>query len=400
MKQGQGETIDAYIKRYRKIVERAESEITEEEQTIKFTEGALAVYYSFATMGNAVNLTEAISNAKKAERGVTRQLTPQQEFIPDNRIYEEMNKEVIQKDEDKLEKMFKEMKIQLLQEVRGNNSYRNTGYRNNREVICYKCEKKGHYAPNCQGEETQEKKCYICGSKNHLVRECNNRGNQRDNTRNNTRSNIRNNNRDNLRNNERHLNYLGIDSSEGSEIPTEGESSSEEDYERRFYSVSTRSQGKYRNAGTNRRDKLDNNEYRRIDKLAEQNNRRLNSESQKELELQNDENDSSDDDMNSQKEPVKSNEMNKRNNAIMKALETKRKKNKCKKCGGIGHFVPDCPTLTEGEREWHEKVRQQNKEKRKERSKKHVEFEGEFDILNSPCGLTIKQAMKYIPTYK
>ena len=149
MKQGQGETIDAYIKRYRKLVERAEREITEEEQTIKFTEGLLPVYYSFATMGNAVNLTEAISNAKKAERGVTRQLTPQQEFIPDNRIYEEMNKEVTQKDEDKLEKMFKEMKIQLLQEVRGNNSYRNTGYRNNREVICYKCEKKGHYALNC-----------------------------------------------------------------------------------------------------------------------------------------------------------------------------------------------------------------------------------------------------------
>src|SRR5437588_8529885 len=129
--------------------------------------------------------------------------------------------------------------FQLLQEVRGNNSYRNTGYRNNREVICYKCGKKGHYAPNCWEEKTQEKKCYTCGSKNHLARESNNRGNQRDNTRNNTRSNVRNNNRDNLRNNERHLNYLGIDSSEGSEIPTEGESSSDEDNERRFYPVST-----------------------------------------------------------------------------------------------------------------------------------------------------------------
>src|SRR5437764_9422790 len=96
-----------------------------------------------------------------------------------------MNKEVTKKDEDKLEKMMKEMKIQLLQEVRENNSYRNTGYRNNREVICYKCEKKGHYAQNCQEEETQKMKCYICGSKNHLARECNNRENQRDNTRNN-----------------------------------------------------------------------------------------------------------------------------------------------------------------------------------------------------------------------
>src|SRR5437764_7346970 len=267
---------------------------------------------------------EAISNAKKAEREVLRQVIPEKEIIPDNRIYEKKKKEVTQKDEDKLEKMFKEMKIQLLQEVRGNNNYRNTGYRNNREVICYKCGKKGHYAPNCWEEETQEKKCYTCESKNHLARECNNRGNQRDNTRNNTRnntrSNERNNNRNNSRNNERHLNYLGIDSSEGSEIPTEGESSSDEDNERRFYPVSTRSQEKYRNARTNRRDKLNNNEYRKIDKLAEQNNRRLNSESQKELKLQDDGNDSSDDEINgeinSQRKPVKNNEMSKRNNAF------------------------------------------------------------------------------------
>ena len=72
MKQGQGETIDAYIKRYRKLVEKAEREITEEEQTIKFTEGLLPVYYSSAVMGNAANLIEAIGNAKKAERGVLR----------------------------------------------------------------------------------------------------------------------------------------------------------------------------------------------------------------------------------------------------------------------------------------------------------------------------------------
>src|SRR5205807_6560603 len=111
-----------------------------------------------ATMGNAANLIEAISNAKKAERGVLRQVIPEQEFTPDNRIYEEMNKEVTKKDEDKLEKMMKEMKIQLLQEVRGNNSYRNTGYKNNREVICYKCGKKGHYAPNCWEEKKHKKR--------------------------------------------------------------------------------------------------------------------------------------------------------------------------------------------------------------------------------------------------
>src|SRR5256886_5312643 len=87
-------------------------------------------------------------------------------------------------------------------------------------------------------------------------------------------------------------------------------------------------------------------------------------------------------------------------NAIKKALEGKRKKNKCKRCGGVGHFVPNCPTLTEGEKKWYGEERQRNKEKRKEKLKKYVGFEEEFDIMSSPCGLTVSQAMKFIPAYR
>src|SRR5437764_837698 len=83
------------------------------------------------------------------------------------------------------------------------------------------------------------------------------------------------------------------------------------------------------------------------------------------------------------------NKGNKRLDGIKKALEAKRKKNKCKRCEGIGHFVPDCPTLTEKERKWHDEKRERNREKRKEKSRKYVEFEEEFDILSSPCGLTV-----------
>src|SRR4051794_25756533 len=91
---------------------------------------------------------------------------------------------------------------------------------------------------------------------------------------------------------------------------------------------------------------------------------------------------------------------NKRIDAIKKALEGKRKKNKCKRCGKVGHFVPNCLTLNEGERKWYGEERQQNKEKRKGKSKRYVEFEEEFDIMNSPCELTVIQAMKFIPAYK
>src|SRR5436305_2573960 len=91
---------------------------------------------------------------------------------------------------------------------------------------------------------------------------------------------------------------------------------------------------------------------------------------------------------------------NKRMNAIKKALEEKRKKNKCKKCEGIGHFVPDCSTLTEEEKKWYGKERQQNKEKRKEKLKKYVGFEEEFDIMSLPCRLTVSQTMKFIPAYR
>src|SRR3954454_1935232 len=142
----------------------------------------------------------------------------------------------------------------------------------------------------------------------------------------------------NTKNNERHLNYIGIHSSEGSRILND-ESSSDEDEEKRAYPISTRSQ-KYENAGTNtRRNKMDNFQQQKMDKLAENDKRRLNSESKKELALL---------DENSEDE-VMANTENKRMDAIRKALEGKRKKNKCKRCKGIEHFVPDCPTLNEKE---------------------------------------------------
>src|SRR5439155_24122183 len=78
----------------------------------------------------------------------------------------------------------------------------------------------------------------------------------------------------------------------------------------------------------------------------------------------------------------------------------KRKKNKCKISKRIVHSVTDCPTLTEGEKKRYGEETQRNKEKKKEKLKKYVRFEEEFDIKISQCGLTVGQAMKFIPAYR
>src|SRR6266480_2883688 len=59
-----------------------------------------------------------------------------------------------------------------------------------------------------------------------------------------------------------------------------------------------------------------------------------------------------------------------------------------------------CSRLSNINRKREDEERKRNREKRKGKSRKYVEFEEEFDILNAPSGLTVGQAMKYIPAYK
>src|SRR6266487_1282140 len=47
---------------------------------------------------------------------------------------------------------------------------------------------------------------------------------------------------------------------------------------------------------------------------------------------------------------------------------------------------------------WRRETMEQRKEK--EKLKKYVGFEEEFDIMSAPCGLTVGQAMKFIPSYR
>src|SRR5947207_400929 len=134
MKQLSGENMDAYTKRYQKMLRNAKRDITEEEKIIKYQRGLLPMYYANATIVASANLVEAIRNAKNSERGILRQMFPEQKQEQSNKIYREMEKKDVKSEEiDELTKMMKEMKIQLMKSFNGGNSYekRDRGYNNN-----------------------------------------------------------------------------------------------------------------------------------------------------------------------------------------------------------------------------------------------------------------------------
>src|SRR5439155_20481836 len=80
MRQLSGENIDAYTRKYQKMIQNAKRVITEEEKVMKYQEGLLPMYYANATVGNSANLTEAIRNARNSKREIIQQLFSDQGY--------------------------------------------------------------------------------------------------------------------------------------------------------------------------------------------------------------------------------------------------------------------------------------------------------------------------------
>src|SRR5436305_6533668 len=118
---------------------------------MKYQEGIVQMYYANTTVGNAANLTEAIRNARNSEREILRQLFSNQDYGQTNKVYQELQKKDVKPEEiDDLTKIIKEMKIRLMKKFEGNNEYERKNQKygsfDKKEVICYRCKEKGHYA--------------------------------------------------------------------------------------------------------------------------------------------------------------------------------------------------------------------------------------------------------------
>ena len=85
-----------------------------------------------------------------------------------------------------------------------------------------------------------------------------------------------------------------------------------------------------------------------------------------------------------------------RSEALQRAQKAREAKFRCRNCENIGHFSANCPTLSMKERERILKTREKNKE----RKKKDFSIDLEKRFKESPCGLTIEEAMKLVPGYK
>jgi predicted aspartyl protease len=268
-----------------------------------------------------------------------------------------------------------------------NNFRNNNGERN---VECYHCGRTGHIRPRCL--ELQEQ------NKNNEQR--NNRQNYENRRNDNNDRNFRD-NRNGQRNNgrnERSLNY--ISTSEEDRNVQEYESSEDEEYDCNRLQV-------YKD------DDSENDEYPIYEfedrketfkrPTRERTNRitRSQSESKREREMltnrnrkiqENDEMETNED---SDTETRNKGKMT-RSEALQKAQRTREKKFTCRNCETIGHFTTNCPTLSTKEREKIMKAREKNKE----RKEKNFSIDLEQRIKNSPCGLTIGEAIKMVPGYK
>ena len=85
-----------------------------------------------------------------------------------------------------------------------------------------------------------------------------------------------------------------------------------------------------------------------------------------------------------------------RSEALQKAYWVRERKFKCRNCEMVGHFTANCPTLSTKEKDRILKTRERNKAYKE----KDFPIDLKKRIKESPCGLTMEEAIKIVLGYK
>ena len=297
IKQQPGESVETYAIRFNTAARRVGNNVAEIGKATTFIQGLLPAIHPFAILGGQnTTMDTAVESAKRAELAAIGQL--QQIMIPQNtnqstlqnvgeNVYRKLQKEKADENSiEELTKQFKDFKIQMLRNTNGNRR------QDTRDIICWKCNEKGHYASSC--ENRYRITCTNCGKTGHTERNCRSKekevrfeGNERNGRRN------------------RDLNYLGV-TCEEEETP-ESEDSSDSEYsedEREIFELGKRKLEGYVE-----------NDYERDEKKFKE---KLTPDQRKKRQAE----------------------------ALRKGQDTRRAKNICNFCGVKGHFGTEC------ERQW------------------------------------------------
>ncbi|HVI21744.1 MAG TPA: retropepsin-like aspartic protease, partial [Bacillus sp. (in: firmicutes)] len=377
VRQSPGESVEEYAKRFNKAAKKLGNDITDIGKAGAFTRGLLPAVKQLAVLGDRSTLTNAMESARRAEMsamGYAKQMIPEESLGTNNtgsNVFREMKKDKTERDIEDSTKQMEKMMMMIQNNGNNNNGYRRKDFS---EVRCYNCGKMGHYKSRCPE---------ITGQRNWNNNEQDNRRNDRnyegrnENNRNYERRNE--NNRNYEGRNERSLNFLNTSEENGNR--QRYESSEEEDnYEDEYevYSVATRNRPSLREK-----------------KEGMARNVQIESKRERELRTNKNRNLTMDIDEESDNEDQEKDKIT-RQEALRRAQKAREGKFTCRKCENVGHFTVNCPMLSDREKEKMKKARIRNKERKEKTFPLNI---GEH-IKNSPCGLSVEQAMEIVPGYK
>ena len=184
IKQKSQETIDDYARRFKTIQRKATegAVIPDRQVTQFFTRGLKRELVKDVTIANPGNLNEAITAAKRTERGIRlqRQDITENIKVEPSSTTQQKTQEPNQEYQDKIDMIVEQMgnlSLNLLQNQQENGQFNGQNNRRNNQnnqsrngnTICQYCGLPGHHIKQCRQKNV---KCYNCGESGHYAPQC------------------------------------------------------------------------------------------------------------------------------------------------------------------------------------------------------------------------------------